>query len=310
MILANGVFEDLSLMVRRKIAELQRHILTQERNFRPKWPEANRLVKEIAGEINGTVGIKRLPVDLDSVARHLHVRLQPQPRAEFESLGELCPIPGGFRVAIFGQIDERKLENYRLPLLDSFSQAEKQRAEVVANLSPQGRFTFAHELGHALFYTSDQPGSKPERLIPVNCGTTKGNWREDGLCHDFARVLLMPDKYSSIVKESATASELLAATQAFNISIEPAVRRILYDWKRWRSCMTVNVDFTKKIPTVRCFRGADRKRENAAAPTSTQLAEWLEGTDSPSEAAARFRQRFHIDEQKLICRRKNLWVLL
>lgn len=311
IILANGIFGGLSIGARRKIAELQRHILIQERNYRRKWPEANRLIKETAEEITGSLSDQELPINLDIVARCLNVYIERCPKSASSSLGKLTPIPGGFELVIFGQICASNQQSYDLPLFDSLTHKDvDSKAEITAPLSSQGRFTFAHELGHVFFFTSDQPFSKPNRLIPRSLGTSSRRWREEGLCHDFARAILMPDRYKSIIKESGSIHELHDVTKAFNISKEPAVRRILYDWEKWRSCLVVNTNFAGAEVKVQCFRGADRKKYSDSNPTRTKITEWINVMKTPSEVATMFRKKFELSKDKFTFDKLSYWGIL
>lgn len=310
-VLTKGMFTELSVTAQHRIAELQKHILIQERDFRPTWPDANRLIQGIAEDITGALQNQALPVNLEEVAHCLKVNVKGHPRSESSSLGKLSPVTGGFELALFGQVTASSQGGHHLPLFDELKGGREQdQTDLLRSLDSQGRFTVAHELGHTFFFVSDRSSSMSRRLIPKSHSMRRGRWREEGLCHDFARALLMPGKYKSAIAETESMSSLLDATKVFNVSKEPAVRRILYDWGRWPSCLFVNVDFSRTPPRIACFRGKSRKQSSDLSPSRTHIAKWTDGMHTPQEVGAMFRRRFSLSEDRIISNKVSLWVAL
>jgi Zn-dependent peptidase ImmA (M78 family) len=309
MIITNEIFANLPIATRQKIIELQRHILIQERFHRPEWPEANRLIKDIAREITSSTANEHLPINLESVVSRFNIRLKQQTNSFSEGLGKLKPISGGFELAIFGQMWKSKLEDPQLPFVGA-NHDKCSGTEIIRDLTYQGRLTLAHELGHILFYTADRISAKPTRLISKRLGETTRRWREEGLCEDFARALLMPDEYKYIIKEPGKIHDLFEISETFHVSFEPAVRRILYDWRKWPSGLIVNVDFKKTKCRIKCFRGIDRKKISSSNPTRTKISDLLGDVKTPSEAATMFRKVFGLDEDRTAFTKLSLWVML
>ena len=308
MIIVNGVFSGLSLISRRKIGEFQKYILTQERNSKLKWLEAKKLIQSIAEEINKMLGMK-LPTNLNAIAHHLNIDIEFESRTASGNIGHLYPISGGFKLIVFGQINNSKMAHNTLPLFTLSSQKHSQ-LHPEAILSHRERFTLAHELGHVFFYTSESSEKKPERLTIQKHVLSREKWREEGLCHDFARALLMPKEYNYMAPEPATAQGLLKITKAFNVSIEAAVRRILYDWEKWKSSLIVYADFNESILKVQCFRGVDRKKSGANNPTSTQISRLLKNISNPINATNILRQKYLIADYNMVINKRLFWAFL
>lgn len=309
MISENRLFGSLSIATRQKIAELHRHILAQERLHRPKWPESNRLIREIAQEITNSMANRNLPINLESVVNQLNIHLKSQPKSFSQELGKLRPVPGGFELEVFGQISKSKSEAPQLPFADADCGVCND-TDIIQDLTYQGRFSLAHELGHVCFFADDSISARPTRLTSISFNEQRRRWREEGLCEDFARALLMPDKYKYIIKEPGKIHDLFEISETFCISFEPAVRRILYDWRKWPSSFIVYLDFSKTEKRIRCFRGLDRKKISSSNPTRTKIADLLGDVKTQSEAATIFRKVFGLDKDRIAFTKLSLWIML
>jgi hypothetical protein len=88
------------------------------------------------------------------------------------------------------------------------------------------RFTYAHELVHALFYSIS--GSVLQRIAPPTRSDRERS-QEETLCNCGARVLLMPDRLMEQVvasREIAAPDLLYNVMQAFEVNLEPAAYRM------------------------------------------------------------------------------------
>jgi len=121
-------------------------------------------------------------------------------RVEFAKLsrdGMLIPVQGGFIIKI----------NSLKPLV-------------------RQNFTCAHEIGHTFFY--DVTGERPWR--PYKSMSTY--WGEEGLCHAFARELLMPTEFVERDLEEHKNRDLefiLTLANKYKVSVEVAARRLMLD---------------------------------------------------------------------------------
>lgn len=309
IMLANGVFSSLSLRNRKNVYELQEHILVQERNRRDKWPKANELIKTIAREISLSLSDGSLPVELDRVFELLNIRLKTEPTQLSKTAGKLIPTEGGFKMTIFGQLERSSGKLKDFPLFN-YMVPKNDNADTCNALSPRGRFSFAHELGHVFFYVSDSQTSKPKRLLLTNAGRTGRRWRIEGLCHDFARTLLMPDKHKELVGEFATIPELIKTIKTFNITAEPAVRRILYDWEKWPLSLLAKVEIQRDNLKIKCFRGKHRKKSSYESPKSSDLSRLLDGINGPLKICDRLIETFKLKKENVKSNKSVIWAIL
>lgn len=91
----------------------------------------------------------------------------------------------------------------------------------------RNRATLAHEIGHTLFYdTSKLP---PRKIY------TSNDSKEEWMCWDFARFLLMPEwSISEIKYEEKPDLKLICKTaNALEVSVEILLKRIRWDFKLW-----------------------------------------------------------------------------
>ena len=190
----------------------------------------------------------RPPYDLEKIGRLLRVHTIEE--SEMVHHGELTPDYRGFT----------------LRLQRSAPQASH-------------RTTLAHELGHALFYDLGQsPPSRAARSATLHASEDKEEW----LCFDFARELLMP---ASIASESLQTSEkvpslneLRSFCDLFGVSLTLACRRIFRDLRAWPNAMIFIAEWdglNRSWKPVEIFKGrqmsdlhAQRKRVSSLLPNT------------------------------------------
>lgn len=87
------------------------------------------------------------------------------------------------------------------------------------------RFACAHEIGHTFFF--DLSGSWPFRPRATFCShREKDYWMEDGLCHEFAEEMLMPQSVLRRVAGPPSIANFRRLVNTFMVSSEAMVRRI------------------------------------------------------------------------------------
>ena len=242
------------------------------------------------------------PVDLDVVAGALSVQIVYLPSSKRDHLGKLEPVAGGFRVKIFGQ----QRVNTAGDLLSSLP-PDQEGGTNARFLTPQGRFSLAHEFGHALFYGSAGSHMVPRRIAARYVG---GGNREEGLCHDFARALLMPMEFSSLVGSTASIHGAFRLAKTFAVGREPVIRRILHDWAMWQAAMFVRITLKTGALSVRCFRGKQRKGPSKQSPTGPAIGRELGRHESVSAAAEALRKMYDLPSSAVAVRDAQAWALL
>lgn len=219
-----------------------------------RWLSARDLIQEIAELILSALGVRELPVDPRPIAESMDIRLEVRKQAHAISAGHLVPANYGFAVIVFdtGGVD--------------------------APLTTRARLTIAHECGHALFFNRSA-GQIPSPIIPRSTQANNiDTRREEGLCFDFARALLMPKPLASFESIVPSVETLFTKARAFQVSPETLIRRVLYDFKAWRSVAFLKIDLAPTITGVQVFRGFDR-RKDTSVPSGPQLLRMLSGKD-------------------------------
>jgi Zn-dependent peptidase ImmA (M78 family) len=91
------------------------------------------------------------------------------------------------------------------------------------------RATLAHEIGHTLFY--DTSKSPPRKVYANN------DSKEEWMCWDFARSLLVPEwsisGFINQYKETPDLRSICETAKKFDVSIEILLKRIRWDFNSW-----------------------------------------------------------------------------
>ncbi len=105
------------------------------------------------------------------------------------------------------------------------------------------KFSEAHEIAHTFFY--DISKHPPQRLLAFS-SSVLANRKEEGICNDFARELLMPLELVRLYADrfqGLSSWDLLQNVKAkFAVSTEVAARRLLSDCEQFQYCVSVFVD--------------------------------------------------------------------
>lgn len=282
--IAEEGFVQLPRGVKDSILEFQLYILQRYRDGSERWPLAQRMIQNIAESLVKTLGISGAPVQPEQIASLLHVKVVYSNRRSREE-GRLKPTPDGFEVMLYGQSDRE----------DSFTRR---------------RFTLAHECGHVLFFSFDRDG--PVSIIPKGTISSKQNWREEGLCHDFARAILMP-RFLTVEVESLAPQigAFFSVARSFQVSPESLARRLLYDLKMWRESVLYRIWLgdASLEPKVDCFRGIDRKG-SSSAPTSSAIKDKIKDLRDAGRVLKKLHEVYHFRREEVGLYGAELWFLL
>jgi hypothetical protein len=161
--MGNLLFTKLTCDARDVADQFQRLVITNYRARLNRWPEASALMQLLAQKMGAHARSHEYPLDLIAVANILHINVRFVKRRVSRLSGSLIPVAGGFDSEVYTRRSGGK------------------------SLSKRERFTVAHECGHAFFFYCE--GGTPTRIIPRPPDGSAAIW-EEGLCDDFARVLL------------------------------------------------------------------------------------------------------------------------
>ena len=172
------------------------------------WQGAASFLQSLAEELHWHLSLGS-PVRLKPVSDAFGIAVRFQDvQGQQRTEGTLRPVPGGFVATVF-------------------------RGNPNTSLSARERFTLAHEIGHCLFFVNESRYALPRRVTPAPLHGSPEHRREEGLCNDFARALLIPSAAFGSCSEAPTAALLSRLSQELEVSIEPLIRRAIYDRKIW-----------------------------------------------------------------------------
>lgn len=235
----------LSSKAKQAIGDFQRYVVDQYRSNAPRWPLAQTLIQRAADSLRDECQRNEAPLDLTMVATKLGVEIIPSTGTGGER-GFLRPFGTGLQLFV---------------------------AERVPHVH---RFTTAHELGHALFFVQAQ--GMYERIFPYGRTTNSENLRrEEGLCHAFARALLVPHQtVEGLCNADISLVGADRRARALNISLDVLLRRLLYDAHGWPTAVFFPVwESGHQVKVLRPLRGVRRRRSTDPAPSGECLQRFL-----------------------------------
>ena len=238
------------LAVKRRIVEIgdfQNYVFDAYRKRLPEWPEAKRLIQLAAEALLREVEEFKAPISPAAIAPLLRIKWQIAARTDSRLDGSLTPEGSYFRAVVF--VDDQRF----------------------SGLSRRARFTFAHECGHTLFFDLDS--RTLNRIIPVGLPSNRGSdlesidRREEGLCYDFARALLLPTELLRDLDTERSLGHLFRSCKSFDVSEEVIIRRLMYDLDRMENSIVVKIETPLTAGAIRVFNGrlaAHNQRQTAA----------------------------------------------
>lgn len=280
-----------------RIRAFQAYISSQHAKKAESWSLAQAMIQSI-GETISTRVSESPPLNLQAAAAFLNIQVVARTTSSQSHHGSLVPVTGGFRATVFSESVERDSDQSGLEVNDL--------SDVTLKLSRRGRFTIAHEFGHALFYTTSKD-HVPRRVIPAPPVRGQSHWREEGLCHAFARALLVPSAWGHAVGQEPSFRALIEASSLFRVSGEALIHRLLYDWRAWRNVVIIHVSFSNKSPNVRVFRGIDRSGEKSF--TKGQIEKLVNTAPDVEEVATLLVTRLRLTHRSVLARKRSVWVM-
>ena len=217
----------------------------QSNEKRSRESKSKDLIQDVADALVQSTTPPGRRVDLSRVGSLLRVVERPDRRSNRAVMTWLFPVESGFHMSV-----NRNMEMTEGRL----------------------RFSIAHEYGHTLFFRLYS--SPPRRLVPMAISNTAEYRWEEGLCHDFARALLLPRTGTYEAASGGVGLQLLQRIcSSYEVSMDVAVRRILYDLRLWRRSIFYKVDIEDLSAEV--FRG----RGSRSSPTRRVIEDALQGLD-------------------------------
>jgi hypothetical protein len=268
------------------------------------WPHAKPLIQQIADEIHEDCGAQPLPVSLSAIVAMFRVSLRIAEPTSSRGAAKIAPIRGGFEATIFRSSDGPN---------DSAHPSFDLEAVIASAPTREGnrtRFTVAHELGHTLFYARENESSYPTRIVAQPASFEQARWREEGLCHDFARALLIPKNTRSLISNTPHMGVLVDLVRAARVTPEPLVRRIMYDWDLWPDAVLTQLTVSDGRLHAKLFRGANRRASTGSGMTAPRIEKELMGVHTLAEAEAVLVEKKLLKNQLTMRGTQALWGVL
>lgn len=295
-------WDRLSPQVRSDLGSFQRYIAERSLARAQHWVSSRPLIQRVATSIAESLREPKPPTSLGDVAELLGIEVRCVPAMSARHFGKLAPAPGGFIATVYGQIR---------------TGSDAQGEFILPNLGParpgwlhlnrRGRFTLAHEFGHALFYNFMTPGTSPSRIIPRRNLSRNDVWREEGLCDAFARALLIPERTQSIVDKNFSFAVLIESAKCFGVPGEILMHRVMHDWMMWGSRMIFRIEVRSGEKHVRLFRGRSRPTDESG-PTKGRIASLITDCGDAEGVADLLRKTLRLTNRKVLVHRDVVWV--
>jgi len=145
------------------------------------------------------------------------------------------------------------------------------------------RSTVAHEVGHTFFFDIShfppKQGPRFEHALASNVREKEEWW-----CFDFARKLLLPDRWikKSVISHNFSGLELASKIRReYNVSWDILLRKLVYDLEMWATSTVFRLDFEDSQVILRneykdIWKGA-RTRIGRARPWLLENADFING---------------------------------
>ncbi len=232
-----STFEALPRSLQTTVDDFQRYVVGQYMRRATEWDQAQPLIQRIADSCLGVATPVWPRVEPETIALLLQINVIFDSELRSGVCGRLVPERGGgFQAIVAGTPSQ-----------------------------PRTRFTIGHECGHAFFFRPS-PG-QAQRIIPASVPAKKMS-REEWLCNEFARALLVPNRWKrDVLGRDVQMSEICSLARSLSVSTEVLVRRVLYDWSEWASSVFYSVWFDSDNCNVRIFRGTKSQSRPDSTPT-------------------------------------------
>jgi len=204
----NSIEEDSSTLKKNKA--LLSSLNNQIRIFQNNWAAGNStnkiLLTTLAGKMLSIANQINPPVDISEVAKIRKVHS-----------------------IILSSEQENKEDAVMIPDLNGFIIKIPENASLTRN-----RFSVAHEIGHTLFYDLQ---SRPPSRLSTRFNINKKDRKEEWICNDFAREILIPQKLisksSALMLKKPSIDNIFSLSKLFRVSPKAICWRIFRDWRMW-----------------------------------------------------------------------------
>lgn len=303
---------DVSPRERGAIDRFQDYVVGRYQARAQRWVSAKPLVQAIADAIIADLAAKEPPIDLDPIAKKLGVRVEYRNTTAKHSAAMLESTQSGFRATLFRFTNQRDL---RLGSIEARFDYDDSCA------TPRDRFTLAHEIGHVFFYRVTSSLQVPKRIVPIPHGgfgkrgrnneSSATSRREEALCHDFARALLLPSELRHLVSDHPQLENLASLCRTFRANQEPVLRRILYDFDLWRSAVFYRVSCRRlgDAPGVQTFRGSARRRQSDGSPKKNDIVEKVIGAQTAEEIFEKLHDNYRSRASEIVRLGASVWIM-
>lgn len=293
----NVLFEDLTREQRACVQQFQQYVVEMVRSRAQSWPISQRLIQAIAQVLSSDVLSPGHPVNLRPIATRLHARVNVVAWPGNRAAADITPTPDGFDIAI-------RRATTGPAAVDGLFPEQVITVGKRSIFTPHERFSLAHELGHVFFYRQEHLGEPPQRIVTRRVGKFT---REEGLCHDFARALLIPTSVAHAVDGSPSLRELLRAARDCAVSPEVCVRRLLHDCDLWPESLFVRLSFETGVLRADCFRGRLRPAASQRNPGRRQVMAIVGACDTVGAAVEAMRQRYDLPQDRIAESADRAW---
>lgn len=260
------------------IEDFQAYVRASYRTDLRKWPAARELIHRVADTINNYIDSPGRAVNTENVAALLMVNVHFESGVSaLKGCGRLTVSSQGFRATVFGSQHENR-----------------------------ARFTFAHECGHSLFFSRR---SEPyERILPAtNIFTSTLRQREEGLCDEFARSLLVPSVFrEDLLQFEGRTGDLLFIARDFNVAPSVIFRRVAHDFGGWDDLAFYGIHRSGNTWRVKLYRGL-KNRSNKTVATGPEIEKTLLGARSMNQAARILFDTYGFPPTEVVSIGSSLW---
>jgi Zn-dependent peptidase ImmA (M78 family) len=288
----------------RSIRNFQAYVLDCVYQRASSWPNAKMMIQCVADDVHEDLGAEPLPVSLGDIMTMFGVSMTIEHREISSGAAKIVPVRGGFHVTIF---HVHSNSNAHSDLTLDFEALIESAPVRDGNRT---RFTVAHELGHTLFYRAEGSLKPPSRIIPQPPSFGPNKWREEGLCHDFARALLIPKHVRSLVSGTPHIGVIVDLVRALRVTPEPLVRRIMYDWGLWPDTVFIQITKSERTLQTKLFRGTHQRARRRTMLTARDFEKEFADVRTLSEAEALLTQKKLLRNHLSFRGSQSLWGLL
>lgn len=268
--------------VRCAIEDFQSYVVNSYRSRVSKWVASRDLLQKVAEAISTYIGSTASAINpiyaADLLGVNLHFERQPLQEQMNLGCGRLTASPRGFEATVYG-----------------------------AEHEPQARLTTAHECGHSLFFTPVCE-STPQRIVPVSLDFGSPlRRREEALCDEFARTLLIPSTFrDQLLQSPGRIDDVFFLARRLSVAPSVLIRRVAYDFGGWDDRVFFGINFVQQKWRVRPYRGLSNRR-STVVPTGPEIEKTLTDARTIQEVARLLFDTHKFPPTEVISQGLSIW---